>query len=81
MLMISTRPIVHMSRKHNDYIAAVLVLMGKVDGRGYDGQQKDTICDVCEPCQKIRSKIKPVFRWFRLIGYTYELLGCLDVKI
>ena len=52
------------------------VLVGKVDRRGYDGQQKDATCDVCGRCQTIWS-----CRWFRLIGYAYELLRCLDVEI
>ena len=55
--------------------------VGMVDGYGYDGRQKDAICDICGPCLTIRSTFKPVCCWFQLIGYTYELLRCLDVEI
>ena len=55
MLTISTRPVVCASRKHVACSASVvlmlIVLVGMIDGRGYDGQQKDAICDVCRPCQ------------------------------
>ena len=44
MLTISTRPVVHMSRKH--MACSVLVQVGTVDGCGYDGQQEDAICDI-----------------------------------
>ena len=54
---------------------------GTVHGHGYNGQQKDAICDVRGLCQMIRSIFKPVCCWFRLIGYAYELLRCLDVEI
>ena len=55
--------------------------VGMVDGCGYDGQQKDAICDVRGPCLTIWSTFKPVCRWFRLIGHAYELLRYLDVEI
>ena len=29
------------------------MLVGKVDGRGYDGQQKDAICGIRGQCQMI----------------------------
>ena len=51
--------------------------MGMVDARGYDGQQK-MLFVTCGPSQTIRSAIKSDFR---LIGYTYELLKCLDIEI
>ena len=81
MLTISTRPVVHrpvmhMSRKH-----MACQSVGMLDGHGYDGQQKDTICDICGPWQMIQSTFKPDFHWFWLIGYDYELLRCLDVEI
>ena len=50
-------------------------VVGMVDGRGYDGRQKDTICDIRGPCLTIRNTFKPVCR------YAYELLRCLDVEI
>ena len=56
-------------------------VVGMVDGHGYDGRQKDAICDVRGPCLTIWSTFKPVCHWFRLIGYAYELLRCLDVEI
>ena len=34
-------------QKHVASIVLVLVLVGTVDGCGYNGQQKDAICDVC----------------------------------
>ena len=37
-------------------------VVGIVDGRGYDGRQKDAICDVRGPCLTIRSTFKPVCR-------------------
>ena len=61
--------------------AIVLVQVDPVNGHGYDGQQEDAICNVCGLWQTIQSTFKPVFRWFRLIGYAYELLRCLDLKI
>ena len=57
------------------------MLVGKVDGRGYDDQQKDAICDVRGRCQTISSIFSRFVTDFRLIGYTYELLRCLDVEI
>ena len=56
-------------------------VVGMVDGRGYDGRQKDTICDIRGPCLTNRSTFKPVCRWFRLIGHIYKLLRCLDIEI
>ena len=56
-------------------------VVGMVDGRGYDGRQKDAICDIRGPCLTIGSTFKSVCRWFRLIGHIYELLRCLDVEI
>jgi hypothetical protein len=49
--------------------------------RGYDGQQKGTICDARGSCPSIWSILKPVFRQVRLIRCTYESLRCLDVEI
>ena len=42
---------------------------------------KDAIYDVHGLCRTIWSIFKLFCRWFRLIGYTYELLRCLDVEI
>ena len=47
MLTISTRSVVCMSRNH--MACNVLVQVGMVDGRGYDGQQEDAICDIRGP--------------------------------
>ena len=47
-------------------------IVGKLDGRGYDGQQKYTICDACKPCHSILSTLKPVFRRFRQIRRAYN---------
>ena len=55
--------------------------MGKVDGCGYDSQQKDAICDACGLYRMIQSTLKTVFCGFQMIGYTYELFRCLDVEI
>ena len=68
-----------MSRKHT--ACCVLVQVGTVDGHGYDGQQEDAICDVRGSWQTIQSTFKPVYCWFRLIGYAYKLLRCLDLEI
>ena len=61
---------------HNNY---VLCIMGTVDGHGYDGQHKCTICDTCRPCHLILSALKPVF--FLLNSSSYNLLRCLDLQI
>ena len=61
----------HMSRRNVD----------KVDGSGYNGQQKDAICDARGLCQMIQSILKPVFCGFQLICYANELFRCLDVDI
>ena len=50
------------------------MLVDMVDGHGYDGQQDDTIYDVCGLWQMIQCTFKSVFCWFQLIGYAYELL-------
>ena len=42
------RPVVCMSR-----IILCTCIVGMVDGRGYDGQQKYTISDACRPCHLI----------------------------
>ena len=39
-------------------------LMGTVDGRGHDGQQKGTICDAREPYPSIWRILKPFFAKF-----------------
>ena len=57
MLMTSTRLVVCMSIKHR-WLA---VLVGTVDGRGYNDQQKYAICDTRGPCQTIQSAFKLVF--------------------
>ena len=74
MLTISTSPVMQ----------KVLVGMGTVDGCGYDGQQKDVICDVrgpCQICERFEVHSSQFFRWFQLIGYAYESLRCLHVEI
>ena len=38
--------------------------VGKVNGCGYDGQQKDTFCDARGPCRMNQSALKPVFCQF-----------------
>ena len=57
------------------------VPVGMVDGCGYDGQQNNAICDVCEPCQTIEAHSSQFFADFQLIGYAYELLKCPHVEI
>ena len=52
--------------------------VGAVDRHG---QQKCTICDARGPCQRNRSVLKPVFRWFRQIHCVYELLRYLDLEM
>ena len=47
------------------------MLVGTVDGCGYDGQQNDTICDVCGPCQTIKTHSSQFFADFnRLVMLT-----------
>ena len=58
-----------------------IVLVGTVNGCGYDGQLKYTICDICRPCHLILSILKPVFHQLQQICCTYESIRCLDVKI
>ena len=42
-------------------------ILGTVDGCGYDGQQKYTICDACRPCHSIWRIARPVFHRIRRI--------------
>ena len=58
-----------------------LCIMGTINGCGYDGQHKRTICDACRPCHSILSTLKPAFRWIRQICCSYNLLRCLDLQI
>ena len=60
-----------------------IVLVGTVDGRGYDGQRKyrGTICDACRPYHSILSILRSVFRRNRQIRCVYNSLSCLDLKI
>ena len=51
--------------------------VGTVNGRGYDGQQIDAICDAHGPCKMIQSILKPFF----LPIWTYYFHRCLDVQI
>ena len=82
MLTISTRLVkAHEQKAHGLQCAIALVQVGMVNGHGYDDQQEDAICDVRGPWQTIQSTFKPVYCWFWLIGYAYELLRCLDLKI
>ena len=62
-----------MGRKH--MACNVLVQVGTVSGRGYDGQQEDAICDIRGPWQMIQSTFKPVFRWFNWLD---TLMSCSD---
>ena len=55
-IYISTRQVVHMSRKHMACSG-----MGTVNGCGYNGQPKDAICDTHGPCRMIQSTLKRVF--------------------
>ena len=53
-------------------------VVGMVDGCGYDGRQKDAICDVHVP-----NDLKHIWASLSLIstGHAYKLLRCLDVEI
>ena len=55
--------------------------MGTVDGCGYEGQLKYTICDACRPSLSNLSMLKPVFHQNRHICCAYNSLRCLDVEI
>ena len=55
--------------------------MGTVDGRGYDGQLKYTICDACRLCHSNLSILKPIFHQNQHIHRAYNSLRCLDVEI
>ena len=69
-------PVVRMSRNYmHKYI------VGNVDGCGYDGKIKYTICDACRPYHSIFNILKPVFRQIRQIRCIFESLRCLDVEI
>ena len=41
----------------------------QVDGRGYDGELKDTVHDAHGPCQMIQSILKLAVCWFRQISW------------
>ena len=56
-------------------------VVGMVDGCGYDGRQRDAICDVRGPCPNDLKHIQASLSLIQLIGYAYELLRCLDVEI
>ena len=58
-----------------------ILIAVSVEGCGYNGQQKYTICDACRSCHSIRSTVRLVFRQIRQICCAYESLMCLDVKI
>ena len=42
-------------------------IVGTVDGCGYDGQLKCTICDARRPCHSVLNIQKPVFRQFPVL--------------
>ena len=48
LYLLMQRSVVHMNTYMHNYYA--LCIMGMVDGRGYKGQHKCTICDACRPC-------------------------------
>ena len=50
---------------------AYAYIVSMVDGCGYDGQQKFTICDACRLCHLILSIVKPNFRWIQQTCCTY----------
>ena len=56
MLMISTRLVLHMSRRNRGLHA-----MGKVDGCGYNGQQKDAIFDTRGPAKQFKAHLSQFF--------------------
>ena len=58
-----------------------ILIAVSVEGCGYNGQQKYTICDACRSCHSIRSTVRLVFRQIQQICCAYELLMCLDVEI
>ena len=51
-----------------------ILIVGTVEGCGYDVHQKHTICDACRPCHSIRSTVRPVFHQIRQICCAYESL-------
>ena len=52
----------------------IIIIVGmQVYGRGYDGQLKYTICDVCRPCHSILSILKPVYRQLRPTRCTLQI--------
>ena len=61
--------------------AHTVCIVSMVDGRGYDCQQEDTICDACRPCYLIRSALMPILGQVRLIRCAYESLTCLHLEI
>ena len=75
-LHIHMRPVVCMNRS-----TSCIMHMGMVNGRGYDDQQKCTVCDICRPCHSILSTLKPVFRHIQQIRCAYNSLRCLDLQI
>ena len=50
--------------------------VGRVDRRGHP---KRTICDACGPCQRNRSILRLVFRWFWPIHCAYVSFRCLNL--
>ena len=66
---------VRTSRKHK------VLLVCMVDGRGYNRQQKSTICDTCRPCHSILSVLKPASCQIRWNHCAYVSLRRLNIKI
>ena len=58
-----------------------ICIVGTANGHGCNGQLKYTICDACRQWHSILSILKLVYRQLQQIRYTYESLGCLDLKI
>ena len=50
-----------LSRVHEQKLHAYKYIVDMVDGCGYDGQLKYTICDACRPYHSISSILEPVF--------------------
>ena len=60
---------------------ALYIIMGTVDGSGYDGQHKCTICATYRPCHSNLSAPKPVSHQIQQICCPYNSLRCLDLQI
>ena len=58
-----------------------MLIVGTVEGCGYDGQQNDTICDSCRPCHSIPKHSEASVLPNSTNLSWLQVASCLDVEI